>query len=75
MKAYLVDIIDTKTKVRQRIWVKSSSTVTLREMRAYVRGLEGLKVKNPRIVSFREKRLPTSIRQDLVEKAFPEFAK
>lgn len=75
MKAYLVDLTDSKNQMRQRIWVKSNSPVSLREMRHYVKGLEGLKVSNPRVVSMREKRLPSSIRQELVERAFPVFAR
>jgi len=75
MKAYLVDLVDTKTKVRQRIWVKSETPVSLREMKSFVRTLEGLKVESPRVIFFREKDLPFSIRQELVEKAFPVFAK
>lgn len=75
MRAYLVDLVDKETNLRQRIWVKSKSPVSLKEMRHYVRGLDGLKIENPRIFSIKEKDLPSSIRQELVEKAFPVFAK
>ena len=75
MKAYLVDLIDIETEVHQRIWVKTSHPVSFREMESYVEKLDGLKVSNPRLVSFREKTLPLTIRQELVEKVFPVFVK
>ena len=75
MKAYLVDLIDAKTQVHQRIWVKANNSVSPNEMEAYVQKLEGLKVQEPKLVSIREKTLPYSIRQELVEKVFPVFVK
>lgn len=75
MKAYLVGLVDPETQVRQRIWVKSQAPVTLGEMCSYVSGLDGLRVNDPRIISFREKSLPSTIRQELVEKAFQVFVK
>jgi 3-deoxy-D-manno-octulosonic acid (KDO) 8-phosphate synthase len=75
MKAYLVDLIDMKTKVRQRIWIKSKEPVSPEEMKKYVKKLRGLKVERPQVISVKEKTLPTNIRQELVEKVFPVFAK
>lgn len=75
MKAYLVDLADAKTEVRQRIWVKSSDPVSPEEMKNYVRKLKGLKIKRPQLISIKEKTLPANIRQELVEKVFPVFAK
>jgi Cu/Ag efflux pump CusA len=75
MRAYLVDLIDTKTEVRQRIWVKSDEPVSAEEMKKFVKKLKGLKVKRPQVISAKEKTLPSNIRQELVEKVFPVFAK
>jgi hypothetical protein len=75
MRAYLVDLIDAKTQVHQRIWVKTHSQMSPKEMQAYVKNLEGLKVQEPQLVSIREKTLPSSIRQELVEKVFPVYTK
>lgn len=75
MRAYLVDLMDSKTQVHQRIWVKTNHSVTPKEMEAYVAKLEGLKVQEPKLVSIREKTLPSNIRQELVEKVFPVFTK
>ena len=75
MRAYFVDLIDPKSQVHQRIWVKSSTPVSAEEMQAYVLRLDGLKVKRPKLVSFREKDFPSSIRQELVEKKFSVFTK
>lgn len=75
MKAYLVDLIDPKTQVHQRIWVKARGHVSLLEMTAYVKKLKGLRIKEPQLVSFREKTLPSSIRQELIEKFFPIYTK
>lgn len=75
MRAYLVDLVDSKTQVHQRIWVKTNHPVTPKEMEAYVARLEGLRVQEPKLVSIREKTLPSSIRQELVEKVFPVFTK
>lgn len=73
MRAYLVDLLDPKTHVHQRIWVKTKEPVTRGEMQDYVDTLEGLKVTDPLVVSSTEKTLPGSIRQELVEKVFPVF--
>lgn len=75
MRAYLVDLLDSKTQVRQRIWVKTPSPVSLQEMQSYVESLEGLKVQDPQLISIREKTLPSSIRQELVEKIFSVYTK
>lgn len=75
MRAYLVDLMDSKSQVHQRIWVKTHTSVTSKEMEAYISKLEGLKVQEPKLVSIREKTLPTNIRQELVEKVFPVFTK
>ena len=75
MRAYLVDLIDPKSQVHQKIWVKSSVPVSAEEMQDYVSKLGGLKVKKPKLVSFKEKDLPSSIRQELVEKKFSVFTK
>lgn len=75
MRAYLVDLMDSKTQVHQRIWVKTRSSVSPKEMEAYVAKLEGLKVQEPKLVSIREKTLPSNIRQELVEKVFQVFVK
>lgn len=75
MRAYLVDLMDSKTQVHQRIWVKTHSSVSPKEMEAYVAKLEGLKVQEPKLVSIREKTLPSNIRQELVEKVFQVFVK
>lgn len=75
MRAYLVDLIDPKTHVHQRIWVKTNNPVTSDEMQDYVEKLEGLKVQDPLLISCREKTLPSTIRQELVEKVFPVFTK
>lgn len=73
MKAYLVDLVDPKTKVRQRIWVKAHARVSAQEIAECVARLDGLKVDNPEVVSYVEKTLPYSINQKLVEKIFPVF--
>lgn len=75
MRAYLVDLVDAKTQVRQRIWVKANSVISPKEMEAYVEKLEGLKITEPKLFSIREKTLPSNIRQELVEKVFPVFVK
>ena len=75
MRAYLVDLVDTKTEVRQRIWVKSENPVSPEEMKSYVKKLKGLRVKRPHVVSFKEKNLPTSIRQEIVERIIPVFSR
>jgi hypothetical protein len=75
MKAYLVDLIDSKTQVHQRIWVKTQNPISPQEMAAYVEQLEGLKIESPKLVSIREKTLPSRIRQELVEKVFSVYAK
>ena len=75
MRSYLVDLIDPRTQVRQRIWVKANSHVSMGEMEAYVKKLKGLKVEEPQVISFREKTMPHNIRQELVEKIFPVFTK
>jgi hypothetical protein len=75
MRAYLVDLIDPKSQVHQRIWVKVSTPVSAEEMQDYVLKLDGLKVKNPKLVSLKEKNFPYSIRQELIEKKFSVFTK
>jgi hypothetical protein len=44
-------------------------------MQDYVLKLDGLKVKNPKLVSLKEKNFPYSIRQELIEKKFSVFTK
>jgi hypothetical protein len=75
MKAYLVDLIDSKTQVHQRIWVKTHAQVSPKEMQEYVEKLEGLKIQEPQLVSIREKTLPSRIRQELVDKFFSVYTK
>jgi len=75
MKAYLVDLIDAKTQVHQRIWVRTNNAVSPKEMADFVETLEGLKIESPVLFSIKEKTLPTRIRQELVEKVFPVFVK
>ena len=75
MRAYLVDLIDPDSQVRQRIWVKASTPVSAEEMQEYVLKLDGLKVQEPKLISFKEKQFPSSIRQELVEKNFSVFTK
>ena len=75
MRAYLVDLVDAKTKVRQRIWVKTKNPVSPKEMAAYVEKLDGLKIETPKLLSIKEKTFPCSIRQELVEKIFSIYDK
>jgi hypothetical protein len=75
MKAYLVDLIDTKTQVHQRIWVRANNAISPKEMADFVETLEGLKIESPVLFSIKEKTLPMRIRQELVEKVFPVFVK
>jgi hypothetical protein len=75
MNTYLVDLVDANTQVHQRIWVKTKSPLSPKEMQSYVENLDGLKVQEPRLFSFVEKTLPCRIRQELVEKVFQVYTR